>query len=399
VHPPRTYPFIDTSMYFQGIVIRQRISDSRPMTTYFPYSPTGPVRRWIQFFSCLVALATLGPQAVGCVASRHATTPASLGQASTNAAMLATLGEPGKDSDGRHTAKPGPVQLSPAQLSPVQPSPVQPSPVRLSTVVVADWAVPLSGLLNLNHPKAKAAGLEDREEKIQIYLHVIEHPRFGTYLVDSGMAEAFRTPETNPHLSFIVKKAMNTDALVVRKSTAQWIAETGIKPAGVFLTHIHLDHIMGLPDLAEDTPVYTGPAETGAENLVNMFSAGSTDSLLKRQGPLQEWRFESDLDGLFDAVVDVFGDGSVWALHVPGHSPGSTAFLVRSTEGPVLLVGDASHTNWGWNNGVEPGTYSHDQPRSIASLAALRELVTRFPEIDVRLGHQPFVAPVVNAAS
>jgi len=87
-------------------------------------------------------------------------------------------------------------------------------------------------------------------------------------------------------------------------------------------------------------------------------------------------------------VLDVFGDGTVWALAVPGHTPGSTAYLARTPTGPVLLVGDACHTAWGWENGVEPGKFSADLPKSADSLARLKRLVARHPEIDVRLGHQ-----------
>jgi glyoxylase-like metal-dependent hydrolase (beta-lactamase superfamily II) len=257
-------------------------------------------------------------------------------------------------------------------------------------VAAADWSVPLSGLLNLDHPLAKQAHLEDRDEAIKIYFHVIEHPRFGTYLVDSGVADAFRRPQSNRHLSYVVKTAMNTDGIDVRQTIAEWMRERGSAPAGVFLTHIHLDHIMGLPDLPTGTPVYTGPAETAAHSVANLFSRGTTDSLLDGCGPLREWQFENDPEGMFDGVVDVFDDRTVWALHVPGHSPGSTAFLVRTTTGPVLLVGDASHTSWGWNHGVEPGTFSDDTRRSAQSLAKLRSFVARFPQIEVRLGHQPF---------
>ena len=88
-------------------------------------------------------------------------------------------------------------------------------------------------------------------------------------------------------------------------------------------------------------------------------------------------------------MLDVFGDGSVWALHVPGHTPGSTAYLARTPKGPVLMVGDACHTSWGWDHGVEPGDFSKDQPLSTESLASLEALVKRHPSIDVRLGHQP----------
>ncbi len=324
-------------------------------------------RRPLSLVISVLVIVYLAALAAGCVASSHPTAPSQFGRVASGDEMLAVLAEPG--------------------------------PVRFETVVAADWKVPLSGLLNLDHPRAIEAGLQDRTESIEIYFHVLDHPRFGVFLVDSGLAEEFLEPDTNPHLSMIVKTAMNTDALTVRTTTANWMREKSVKPAGVFLTHIHLDHIMGLPDLALDTPVYTGPAETEARKLLNMFSRGTTDRLIGDLGALNEWQFASDPSGLFTAVIDVFGDGSVWALHVPGHSPGSTAFAVRTTEGPVLLTGDASHTAWGWHYGVEPGTFSDDKPRSAQSLAQLRALLARIPQLDVRLGHQPLgVSPAHTAA-
>jgi hypothetical protein len=61
---------------------------------------------------------------------------------------------------------------------------------------------------------------------------------------------------------------------------------------------------------------------------------------------------------------------------------------VRTPDGPLLYTGDASHTRWGWENGVEPGTFSLDGPLSAQSLAALRQLAQDVPEIEVRVGHQ-----------
>src|SRR4051794_19833497 len=61
----------------------------------------------------------------------------------------------------------------------------QPGPVTVETVVGADWAVPRSGLINLSHPKAVAAGLHEGDEPVIIQFHAIEHPTRGLYLVDS----------------------------------------------------------------------------------------------------------------------------------------------------------------------------------------------------------------------
>lgn len=293
---------------------------------------------------------------VGCAASQHPTVAAPLGRSASSEEMLRVLDQPG--------------------------------PVQFEVIVAADWAVERSGLINLDHPAAVAAGLEDGSEPIQIYTYGLVHPRFGTFLVDSGVSEEFEDPERNERVGFLVRQAMNTDALAVRKSTRAWLAAHGGALDGVFLTHIHIDHVMGLADVPAATPVYTGPGETVSEGFLNLFTQSTTDALLEPVGPLREWAFETDPSGRFAGVIDVFGDGSVWAVHVPGHSPGSTAFVVRTPDGAKLLVGDASHTAWGWRNGVEPGTFSANGPESAKSLAALRRLAAEHPDLEVHLGHQ-----------
>jgi glyoxylase-like metal-dependent hydrolase (beta-lactamase superfamily II) len=145
---------------------------------------------------------------------------------------------------------------------------------------------------------------------------------------------------------------------------------------------------MGLPDVPANTPIYTGPGEPAAKQFLNLFTRGSIDRQFEGKGPLREWAFAGDAGGRFEGVVDVFGDGSVWALHVPGHTPGSTAFLVRTPDGPHLLIGDVTHTRWGWENGVEPGSFSHDPPASAVSLEKLKALADEVEGIEVHPGHQ-----------
>lgn len=304
----------------------------------------------------VLSAALLWPGFLACAASHHSTEPSDLGRVSASHEMLAVLAEPG--------------------------------PVEFETVKAADWSVIRSGLINLDHPKAIAAGLEDGDEPIGIFFHVLRHPRFGMFIVDSGIESGFLDPDGNPRVSFIVETAMPTSSLKIHTTTRQWLESQSRPLAGVFLTHLHLDHVMGLPDVPASTPVYIGPGETSASRFLYVFSRGTIDRMLGAAGPLREWSYEDDPDGRFAGLVDIFGDASVFAIHVPGHTSGSTAYLVRTPAGPKLLVGDASHTRWGWDNGVEPGTFSLDIPRSVESLTALRELVREFPQIDVRLGHQ-----------
>lgn len=266
----------------------------------------------------------------------------------------------------------------------------QPGPVELETVASADWTVPLSGLVNLDDPKA--AALKDRAEPISVFVHVLRHPQFGTFLVDTGVSEKIVQNPGEYGFNLLLQKVMKLDQMRIRKSTADIVASLPGPLSGVFFTHLHLDHVSGLPDLPANVQLYVGKGEAGATHYTHAFTRGATDRMLAGKGKLQEWPFEprsqSSGQGGFEAVLDVFGDGSVFAIHVPGHTPGSTAYLVRSTRGPVLLVGDTSHTKWGWDNSVEPGSFTRDHQRNRDNLLRLKTLAMRHPGMQVRLGHQ-----------
>lgn len=251
-------------------------------------------------------------------------------------------------------------------------------PIIFEKHTTADWQVPLSGLINLDHPAAISQGLVDKSEPIQIFAYLLKHPEYGNYLVDSGVSESLRDIENNQDIAFIIKQVMDLN-LKIKATTFE---VTNGKVDGVFITHLHLDHILGLKDLNENIPVYVGPGEVQNQRLDHVATQGTTDRLLGIDRQLMEWTFgESE-------VLDVFGDKSLFAIHVPGHTPGSVAFLARTTNGPQLMIGDATHTRWGWENQVEPGTYSNDQPGSAVSLRMLLDLATEVPTMVVHPGHQ-----------
>ena len=284
-----------------------------------------------------------------------------------------------------------PAQLGKASsMEQLRASLTRPGTIEFTKHLSANWEINLSGLLNHEHPKAIEAGLEDRSEPIEIYLYSLSHPTRGNYLVDSGVSEKLLPGSTESDLSYLVKMGMGTDAIKVNSTTKSIASklEEGVK--GVFLTHIHIDHILGVSDLPKDTPVYIGPGDAGLTNVTNAMVQGSTDRLLSNAGILREWQFKSG-DAEEASVIDIFGDGSVWAIHAPGHTPGTTAYLINSTDGPQLLTGDAGHTRWGWEHQVEPGTFSENPQQSVISLNMLERLVKEFPLIKVHLGHQSLV--------
>jgi glyoxylase-like metal-dependent hydrolase (beta-lactamase superfamily II) len=264
----------------------------------------------------------------------------------------------------------------------------QPGPIQLETINSSDWVVPLSGLLNLKSPAAIKAGLKDRDEPIQVYAHLLHHPQRGNYLVDTGVSKKLVDDPGKAGLSWLVTKVMPIKAMQLKKDTAEILKEMDGKLSGVFFTHLHLDHISGMPDIPNDVPLYIGPNEATEKYYLNVFTQGSTDRILANKQALQEWNFQPDPQQKFEGIIDIFADGSAFALSVPGHTPGSVAYLIRTTKGPVLLTGDTSHTRWGWENSVEPGDYTQDGERNLANLKRLKALVTGHPNIEVRFGHQ-----------
>jgi N-acyl homoserine lactone hydrolase len=305
----------------------------------------------------ILTVAAASRAAIGFNPTSHAALVADLGAASSSSAMESVIDTPG--------------------------------PVTVETVVGADWAVTRAGLVNLDDPKARAAKLTDGDEPIVVQFHAIHHPTRGTFLVDTGVERALGEDPKKSAFgdSALVSKFMHLEKMKVRTDTATWIASHD-KPAGVLLTHLHMDHVSGMRDVPNDVPVYVGPGEARSRTTLNYFVRPITDAALEGKGPLRELAFRSDPNGAFDGVIDLFGDGTVWAIWVPGHTEGSVAYVARTPKGPVLLTGDACHTAWGWKNGVEPGSFSENRAKSRESLDRLEKLAARHPGIDVRPGHQ-----------
>jgi glyoxylase-like metal-dependent hydrolase (beta-lactamase superfamily II) len=158
-----------------------------------------------------------------------------------------------------------------------------------------------------------------------------------------------------------------------------------IAPRGIFFTHLHPDHLSGAMWLPRDMPFVVGKGERPTSYGFLFY-----EDALHAVPMLQEIDFTNvpPMPPLGPSL-DVFGDGSFWAISTPGHTVGHLSFVAVTKRGPVLLTGDVSHTRWGFEHGVTPGGFNDGDPKdSRRSLDELIAFKKAFPELTVVLGHE-----------
>src|SRR5262249_24497229 len=124
----------------------------------------------------------------------------------------------------------------------------QPGTIEVTTVG-ADWEANLSGLLNIKDPKAVQAGLKKPKEPIHSYPHVVRHAGRGSFLVDPGVSRRFVQDPAGAGVGWVLRKYGGIQKMRPQRSTAEIIEAEGTPLTGVFITHIHLDHVSGFPDI------------------------------------------------------------------------------------------------------------------------------------------------------
>ncbi|HWH18550.1 MAG TPA: N-acyl homoserine lactonase family protein [Allosphingosinicella sp.] len=138
----------------------------------------------------------------------------------------------------------------------------------------------------------------------------------------------------------LVDSPIDNAAQTIRlnKSIVTQLAEIGVKPEQieiVGISHFHGDHI-GQAASFPKAKLVMGKGDLDALRAVPPDPRLQPDMLkpwLKDGAPLVETTGD----------VDIFHDGRVIMLNLPGHTPGHTALLVRLASGAVLLTGDLYH--------------------------------------------------------
>ena len=237
--------------------------------------------------------------------------------------------------------------------------------------------------LNMKHPNAR--GLKKEKITVPVYCYLIHHSIHGNYLVDAGLDRSF---QENQHGNIRGPLRKLFWPLESYQKTGQdigtQIKEKNVDLKGVFFTHLHMDHISGIQHLPKNLRLVVGKDEPNY-SLWPLFYQDNFEGV--------EALYEIDFNSAqnlppLGSCADIFGDGSFWAIHTPGHRKGHVSYLLNGKERVILLTGDACDIKLGFDRLVGPGFGSYNMSEAQRSLERMREFVDRYSQINVFFGHE-----------
>lgn len=239
--------------------------------------------------------------------------------------------------------------------------------------------------------------------RLRVRYGLILHPVAGPVLVDTGYTpEAVTGPGRGTMLRLygaLLKPELNAAGQVLPV-----LARFGLAPGDisvVIVTHFHADHISGLSlfpkarFIASDAAWSRLKARTAWQNL--------------RHGVFAELfpaDFESRLDGLSSkqqvaphdgvpAGADLFGDGSIVAVDLPGHADGQFGLLFPNMERPLLYAVDVQWLLGALKEERTPGFPASLLAEDFAAIEPTSAMLRRFLAAggQVMLCHDPDLTP------
>ncbi|MBN2798948.1 MAG: MBL fold metallo-hydrolase [Deltaproteobacteria bacterium] len=179
------------------------------------------------------------------------------------------------------------------------------------------------------------------------HVGVLVHSEQGVVLFDTGFAPRLRRAvRPFPDLLYPVLVPWRDGRSAVSQLPDYGICAREVRH--VFVSHLHPDHVAGLRDFPNAT-FHLSPeawlALRDARGLARVVAAWMPQLLPEDFGARVRWidRFTGPALGAFPATCDLFGDGTLRAVPLPGHAPGQLGLLADGGDkGRLLFAADAA---------------------------------------------------------
>ena len=227
-------------------------------------------------------------------------------------------------------------------------------------------------------------------------LALLEHPTYGPVLFDSGYSTHFKVATRRG--PFLLYPLATPVGVTPEEDAASQLTTRGVDPLAVrvvVLSHLDPDHVGGLRDFPNARFVCSwrawdavagkrGLRALKARYLPGLFPPDMGARLILLPDPAGPRLRE------LGPTLDLFGDGSLLLVSLPGHAPGHLGALIRPTEGDrVLMLGDACWTQ----RQIESEPIRHGLHRFICEDKPAQDITYRrlkaFHEVEPRIRMVP----------
>lgn len=219
---------------------------------------------------------------------------------------------------------------------------------------------------------------------------LVRHPR-ATFLYDTGLcSNIFRFLAGQP--LFFRKTLANFDFV---QSLRSHLVQQELDLADLdfaLLSHLHWDHVSGIPDIP-GVPLRVNRVEYDAAQLGLLDANAGLVRHLMGKNPIELFEMNGPAYEGFRSSYDLFGDGSVVLVPLPGHTAGNTGMFINRANGQRLfLLGDAA---WVAQNYLRPATMhpfiwskvTSDDATARQTLIDLYHFARRQPEVTMLAMH------------
>lgn len=249
----------------------------------------------------------------------------------------------------------------------------------------------------------RAAGLTTPKRDwlwLPVSAYLIDHPQ-GLILVDTGWNRAMSPDGVLDKAAQIrslgsLPLYMTNQGVVGKGETIdEQLAALGIAPRDidyVLLTHLDCDHANGLSLVKDAKHILVSNSELKCAKKLSPVVRIRYNDKWWRDCNVEGFDW-NDTEGPFGRAYDLFGDGSVKLINIPGHSDGLCAVKLTNAEGRfVLLFSDGGYASRSWQELITSGI-SMDKTAQRCSLEWIREQSLSPDCVESLANHDPDVEP------
>lgn len=218
----------------------------------------------------------------------------------------------------------------------------------------------------------KASGIFQKSDKrlwLPVSVYLIEHPK-GQILVDTGWHRnmspngKFDRKAQIKSLGSLILYKTNQGVVGPGETAAEQLSRMGIVGSDldyVLLTHLDCDHANGLKSVKDAKNILVSRDEVQYANKNRLrYKKKWWDKVKLTQF---EW---NDDKGPFNRSYDLFGDGSIQLIAIPGHSNGLFAVKIIKEDKFVLLFSDGGYSTRSWKEMISSGIAADKQKQKMS---------------------------------